>query len=121
MEETSFYPFGFPRHRKTNLERSDPYQFTQKELDRESGLNSLDARYQSPILGRFLRVDPLSVALKSSWLEEPQRLNLYAYCANAPLGYSDPERNGSGSGRSRDLASAWPKAFGRVSPNISIQ
>ena len=89
VEETSFYPFGFPRHRQTALELPDPYQFIQREQDRESGLNHLDARYQSPILGRFLRVDPLAGSLKSSWLEEPQRLNLYAYCANAPLGNSD--------------------------------
>ncbi|HKS38751.1 MAG TPA: toxin TcdB middle/N-terminal domain-containing protein, partial [Verrucomicrobiae bacterium] len=90
VEETCFYPFGFPRHKQTSFKVSDPYQFAQKEYDRESGLNCLEARFQSPILGRFLRVDPLAGALKSSWLQEPQRLNLYAYCANSPLGNSDP-------------------------------
>ena len=90
LEETSFYPFGFPRHTQKSIKATDPYQFTQKERDRESGLNFLEARFQSPLLGRFLRVDPLAGALKSSWLEAPQRLNLYAYCANSPLGNYDP-------------------------------
>ncbi len=90
LEETSFYPFGLPRYEHRPFETSDPYQFTQKERDAESGWNYLEARFQSPLLGRFLRVDPLAAALKSGWLEEPQRLNLYAYAANSPLGNSDP-------------------------------
>ncbi len=90
VEETSFYPFGFPRHVQKLFKTTDPYQFTQKERDRESGLNFLEARFQSPVLGRFLRVDPFAGTIKSSWLEEPQRLNLYAYCANSPLANIDP-------------------------------
>ncbi len=90
VEETTFYPFGFPRHAQKFLKTTDPYQFAQKERDGESGLNFLEARFQSPLLGRFLRVDPLAGSLKSSWLAEPQRLNLYAYCANSPLGHIDP-------------------------------
>jgi hypothetical protein len=63
----------------------------------------MEARFQSPVLGRFLRVDPLAATIKSSWLDQPQRLNLYAYCANAPMGNVDP----SGT----DLVSAY-KGFG---------
>jgi len=90
IEETCFYPFGYPRHKSNSQPLGDPYQFIQRERDRESGFNFLEARYQSPILGRFLRVDPLAGALKSSWLREPQRLNLYAYCVNSPFSFSDP-------------------------------
>ncbi len=90
VEESAFYPFGYPRHTETPLSAADPYQFTQKERDRESGLNCLEARFQSPLLGRFLRVDPLAGGMKSSWLDDPQRLNLYAYCGNSPLGNLDP-------------------------------
>jgi RHS repeat-associated protein len=89
LEETSFYPFGYPRYEEKFSSDFDPYRFTQKERDAETGLDFFEARYLSSALGRFTRVDPLAAALKSSWLGEPQRLNLYAYCANSPMANID--------------------------------
>ncbi len=126
IEETSFYPFGLPRHNERTIQNSDPYQFTQKERDQESGLNCLEARYQSPVLGRFLRVDPLAGAMKTSWLSEPQRLNLYAYCANSPLGNSDPSGTdllgafkGFGMGVAEGAWECVPKDLNPVTMTIS--
>ena len=91
VEEVAYYPYGYPRyvHRQTAVE-SEPYKFSQKELDKETGLQYFEARYLDGPLARFLSVDPaLQRPLKGS-LEDPQRLNAYSYSLNRPLVYGDP-------------------------------
>jgi RHS repeat-associated protein len=63
-------------------------QFTGYEADAETGLNFAQARYQSPLQGRFTSVDP---TLKSIDSENPQTLNRYTYALNNPLAYVDPD------------------------------
>ena len=97
IEETAFYPFGIPRneHRLEQIEES--YTFTQKERDRESGLHYFEARYLAGTLSRFVTADPkyinpdtfLGRAL-TSFLSDPQKINVYAYVGNNPLKYTDP-------------------------------
>ncbi len=75
-----------------------PYKYNGKELDTEKGLNLYDysARLMDPVLGRFSTVDPSA--------EKYYGISPYAYCANNPLKYIDPDgrkiviwyRNGSG-------------------------
>jgi RHS repeat-associated protein len=69
---------------------SDPYhfKFTGAELDSESGLYHMGARYYSPGLGRFVQPDPLYITYAR--LNDPQQLNLYAYSRNNPTTFSDP-------------------------------
>ncbi|HET7435182.1 MAG TPA: RHS repeat-associated core domain-containing protein [Thermoanaerobaculia bacterium] len=52
-------------------------------------LDYMHARYSSPMLGRFLSVDP-SMDLEKN-LPEPQRWNRYAYATNNPIKYFDPD------------------------------
>lgn len=89
VEETAFYPFGMPRHDHRVRSIEEPYQFTQKERDRESGLHYFEARYLVGGMSRFLSVDPKYANTDAS-AGDPQAMNLYAYVHNNPLKYSDP-------------------------------
>jgi RHS repeat-associated protein len=73
-----------------------PFRFSGKYHDAETGLGYWGYRYYNPVLGRWLNRDPLG---------EPGGLNLYAYCGNGPAGRIDalglsgdetPECGGSG-------------------------
>jgi RHS repeat-associated protein len=55
-------------------------QFTGREND-GTGLNYYRARYQSPVLGRFISEDPIGIAGGE---------NLYAYVGGNPVAYGDP-------------------------------
>jgi RHS repeat-associated protein len=79
--ESAYYPFGLPRNRYAAHPSGDPYQFTQKERDDESGLEHFEARYLAPGLSRFLSVDPLTT---------PESRTAYAYAANNPMKFVDP-------------------------------
>ena len=57
------------------------YRFAGKEHDEETGLYYCGARYYAPWLGRWTSSDPAGMA------DGP---NLYAYCGNDPVGFSDP-------------------------------
>jgi len=97
VEETAYYPFGVPRHNEQPRQTSEPYQFTGKERDAESGLHYFEARYLAGDLGRFLSPDPayaepvqLEAARLRRLLDHPQDFNLYAHAHNNPLAYTDP-------------------------------
>ena len=66
---------------------TDPYQFTGKERDTESGNDYFGARYYASSMGRWLSPDwsgtPSAVPYAN--LFNPQSLNLYAYAGNNPL------------------------------------
>jgi|GEM_PF-1718712 len=70
---------------------SDPYLFTGKERDTESGLDYFGARYYGSNMGRFMSpdwsVNPISIPFAR--LDNPQTLNLYSYVGNNPLRYRD--------------------------------
>jgi len=61
--------------------------FTGYEADGETGLNFAQARYQSPVQGRFTSVDPLG---RSANVLNPQSFNRYSYVENDPLNDTDP-------------------------------
>lgn len=63
--------------------------FNQQELDSDSGLIAMGARYYDPEIGRFLTPDPVSVF--ESVQSNPKMLNRYAYANNNPLSYYDPD------------------------------
>ena len=60
----------------------NPFRFTGREWDAESGLYYYRARYYDPQIGRFLSQDPLHLVTAGA--------HGYAYASNNPLRYVDP-------------------------------
>ena len=60
----------------------NPYGFTGRRFDAETGLWYYRNRMYSPVLGRFLQRDPAGYV---------DGMNLYAYVQNNPIKYLDPE------------------------------
>lgn len=69
---------------------TNPFQYTARESDPETGLYYDRARYYDPTAGRFVSEDPLG--------KDSGDLNFYRYVQNAPTNQSDP----SGCGRTFD-------------------
>ncbi|MBI4356064.1 MAG: hypothetical protein HY597_06430 [Candidatus Omnitrophica bacterium] len=76
-----------------------PYGYTGRERDLESGLVYYRRRYYDPGIGRFLQEDPVllpetgpaqSPFLLIDLLREPQELNSFSYVANNPTTLIDP-------------------------------
>ena len=61
----------------------NPYAFTGREFDAESGLYFYRARYCDPATGRFLSGDPIGFASGD--------VNLYRYVFNNPVNLRDPD------------------------------
>jgi RHS repeat-associated protein len=95
IRETAFYPFGAPRVQTDGPSAEgtmiSPYQFGQKERDKETGLHYFEARYLAAGLGRFLRVDPVVSDVPIAALRDPQLLHAYAFGRNNPIEFSDPD------------------------------
>jgi RHS repeat-associated protein len=61
---------------------SNPYGYTGRSFDSESGLMYYRARYYDPITGRFITVDPIGFN---------GGINSYIYVANNPINLVDPD------------------------------
>jgi RHS repeat-associated protein len=89
LSTLDYAPFGQIFARGT----ADPYVFTGKERDTESGNDYFGARYYASSMGRWLSPDwsakyePVPYAK----LDNPQSLNLYGYVLNNPLRHADPD------------------------------
>lgn len=76
-----------------------PYRYTGRRFDAETGLYYYRARYYSPDLGRFLSADPIGY-------KDDQ--NLYTYAKNDPVSFFDPNGKSAISVDFRDQAvHAW--------------
>lgn len=71
----------------------DPFFFTGKERDAESGLDYFGARYYASGVGRWMSPDWVEKpeAVPYADLANPQSLNLYQYVNNNPLSRSDAD------------------------------
>ncbi|MBX9770283.1 MAG: hypothetical protein K2X29_02875, partial [Candidatus Obscuribacterales bacterium] len=76
IEKTVYKPWG-----EVASGAAQPYGFSGQIYDADTELCYFKARYYSPRLGRFLQTDPAGF---------DSGLNLYAYCGNDPINYSDP-------------------------------
>ena len=64
----------------------NPYRYRGYYYDTETGLYYLKSRYYDPEVGRFINADDISYIDP----ETINGLNLYAYCGNNPVMYTDP-------------------------------
>ena len=69
-----------------NFSGYNPIRYRGYYFDAESGLYFLNARYYNPTWRRFISPDDTAYLNP----ETPNGLNLYAYCNNDPVNYSDP-------------------------------
>jgi RHS repeat-associated protein len=77
-ETYSYSPYGSVNHPSLV---GNPYLFTGRRYDEETGLYHYRNRVYDPNTGRFLQVDPMNII---------SDLNLYAYCWNNPVNLRDP-------------------------------
>jgi len=78
VEQCSYDIFGEP---SCISGVGNPYKFTGREYDAETGLYYYRARYYHTTLGRFLSPDPIRY---------DHGMNIYAYCWNNPINRIDP-------------------------------
>jgi len=63
----------------------NPFRYTARESDSETGLSYYRARYCDPAAGRFISEDPVGF---------DGGINFYRYAENSPLNWIDPSGNG---------------------------
>ena len=84
---TNYYPFGgvFSTTAYNRGDDLQPYKYNGKELDRTHGLDWYDygARNYDATLCQFTTIDPLC--------EKYYHISPYAYCANNPMRFIDPD------------------------------
>jgi len=82
-----YSPFGELLRKQGQYAISNPFRFSTKWWDEETGFSYYGLRYYNSVLGRFISRDPI---------EELGGINLYAFCGNSPingfdlLGMKDP-------------------------------
>ena len=82
-QHTEYIAFGEILFDEHNTEHTMPYLFNGKELDQETGLYYYGARYLDSKTSLWLNVDPLA--------EKYPNISPYAYVANNPIKYIDPD------------------------------
>ena len=84
VQVNDYYPFGALYGSGTG-DAAQRYKYNGKELERMHGLDWYDygARWMDPVLCRFTTMDPLC--------EKYYDTSPYAYCANNPMKYIDPD------------------------------
>jgi RHS repeat-associated protein len=84
VQDYEYDSFGNLHDQKNRIKQ--PYTYTGRESDRETGLYFYRARYYDAEIGRFLSKDPIGFA---------GGMNLFAYVGNSPVNWIDPLGFGS--------------------------
>jgi RHS repeat-associated protein len=80
VTQYNYSPFGHTEVIGTDIDQ--PFRFTGREWDPETGLYYYRARYYSPDMRRFISEDPIRFAGGD--------VNWYAYVGNNPVNFTDP-------------------------------
>lgn len=80
VQRYEYTSFGILRRRGDRVKQ--PYAFTGREWDTDTGLYFYRARYYDPVAGRFISRDPIGFAGGD--------VNLYGYVQNDPVNFVDP-------------------------------
>ncbi|MGP4687089.1 RHS repeat-associated core domain-containing protein [Agrobacterium pusense] len=80
VNEYSYDSYGQPERTVETVPQ--PFRFTGREYDQETGLSHYRSRAYDPSTGRFLQEDPI-------WFEAGD-LNVYRYVWNSPANWTDP-------------------------------
>lgn len=92
IAKVSLHSWGNPKLTtlsSNNFSGYNPICYRGYYFDAESGFYFLNARYYNPAWRRFISPDDTAYLDP----ETPNGLNLYAYCNNDPVNYSDPSGN----------------------------
>ena len=81
-----------------SLGLNNPLRYRSYIYDRETGLYYLQSRYYNPEIGRFISTDSISYLGADGTI---QSYNLFAYCNNNPVNYTDA------SGKSAVTSTSW--------------
>ena len=71
----------------SSVAKLNPFRYRGYYYDSETGLYYLNSRYYDPSVGRFINADDISYIQPT----DINGLNLFAYCGNNPVMYTDPE------------------------------
>jgi RHS repeat-associated protein len=85
MTKALYYYDVFGKPLITASHVDNDFQYTGEQVDDETGLIYLRARYYDPEIGRFISRDPFA-----GFDTAPQSLNRYTYVQNNPVVYTDP-------------------------------
>jgi RHS repeat-associated protein len=103
----------------SDSDMQQPYAYTGREYDAETGLYYYRARYYDSGTGRFVNRDPVVGIMVS-----PQTLNRYVYVTNNPVRYVDPsglsKADGDRSGGVYDFGIGIP-ALLVISLNVGVR
>lgn len=86
VQEQVALPFGTALDAEST--GSTNRRFTSYDRSTTTGLDYAVNRHYDSQQGRFTQVDP--IGMSSASLNNPQSLNLYAYCGNDPINHLDP-------------------------------
>ena len=127
ISENVVLPFGTMLAAGTTLYGDNSYQsttqsnpskrfFTSYDRSQTTQLDHAVNRHYNAGQGRFTQVDPIGMSAAS--LEDPQTLNLYAYCGNDPVNRVDPD--GLFFGWLKKLFGAIKKFFSNIFVKIAV-
>ena len=85
--EQAHLPFGRKLDAESTLQNNNK-RFTSYDRSEKTSLDYAVNRTYDSKLGRFSQVDP--IGMQAASLAAPQTLNMYSYCINDPVNFTDP-------------------------------
>ncbi len=85
---TVYNQYGGRDYSASSIGNINPFRYRGYYYDTETGFYYLQTRYYDPTICRFINAD--NYELVSELASVPGQLNMYAYCGNNPIMYTDP-------------------------------